>query len=131
MKTKVFIDGAQGTTGLRIQGRLESRDDLLVTVLPDDVRKDPQARKAALNECDIAILCLPDAGSIEAVSFIENDSVRVIDASTAHRTAGSMGSPSSMQMASSSSPEQSALRCRAAMPADSSQRSFRLSRQAS
>ena len=87
MKTKVFIDGAQGTTGLRIQGRLESRDDLLVTVLPDEVRKDPKARKAALNECDIAILCLPDAGSIEAVSFIENDDVRIIDASTAHRTA--------------------------------------------
>ncbi len=85
-KAKIFIDGKEGTTGLRIFERLRSRDDVEVFSLPDELRKDTAARKEALNNCDIAFLCLPDAASIEAVSLIENPDVKVIDASTAHRT---------------------------------------------
>lgn len=84
---KIFIDGSAGTTGLRIRERLASRKDLEVVVLPDDVRKDLSVRKAALNACDIAFLCLPDAAAIEAVSLVENPEMVVIDTSTAHRTA--------------------------------------------
>lgn len=83
---KVFIDGSAGTTGLRIYERLSARQDLELMTLPDEVRKDPAARKQALNGCDIAFLCLPDAAAIEAVSLIENDAVTVLDTSTAHRT---------------------------------------------
>ncbi len=83
---KVFIDGSAGTTGLRIQERLATRPDLELVILPDDVRKDPAARRAALNAADIAFLCLPDAAAIEAVQMIENPHTVVIDTSTAHRT---------------------------------------------
>lgn len=83
---KVFIDGKAGTTGLRIFERLSGRDDVMLTILSDDERKQPIARKKALNECDIAFLCLPDDAAREAVSMIENPDVVVIDASTAHRT---------------------------------------------
>lgn len=85
MKT-VFIDGSAGTTGLRIYERLNGRKDVQLMLLPDAERKNPEARKKALNACDIAFLCLPDAAAIEAVSMIENPNVTVIDASTAHRT---------------------------------------------
>ena len=85
MKT-VFIDGSAGTTGLRIYERLSARQDLQLMTLPDEVRKDPEARKQALNSCDVAFLCLPDAAAMEAVSLIENDRVTVLDTSTAHRT---------------------------------------------
>lgn len=85
-KTKIFIDGKEGTTGLRIFERLSNRDDVEIMTLPDELRKDTAARKAALNSCDIAFLCLPDAAAIEAVSLIDNPDVKVIDASTAHRT---------------------------------------------
>ncbi len=85
-KTKIFIDGKEGTTGLQIFERLGQRDDIEVISLPDELRKDIQARKEAINSCDIVFLCLPDAAAIEAVSLIENPDVRVIDASTAHRT---------------------------------------------
>jgi len=85
--TKVFIDGREGTTGLRIYERLSARDDLSLIVLEEEKRKDPAARAEALNAADIAFLCLPDAAAKEAVSMIENDHTRVIDASTAHRTA--------------------------------------------
>jgi N-acetyl-gamma-glutamyl-phosphate reductase len=84
---RIFIDGAAGTTGLEIHERLGGRRDLAVVTLDDASRKDPQARKAALNEADIVILCLPDDAAREAVSMIENPDVRVIDASTAHRVA--------------------------------------------
>ena len=84
---KVFIDGSAGTTGLRIRERLAARDDLEVVVLPDDVRKDVEARRTALNAADVAFLCLPDAAAIEAVSLVENPDTVVIDTSTAHRTA--------------------------------------------
>ena len=83
---KVFIDGSAGTTGLRIVERLENRKDIKLITLADDVRKDINARKKALNDADIAFLCLPDTAAIEAVSLIENDNTVVIDTSTAHRT---------------------------------------------
>ncbi len=85
--TKVFIDGSAGTTGLRIHSRLADRKDIELILLSDEVRKDPLARKEALNSADIAFLCLPDPAAIEAVSMIENKNVAVIDTSTAHRTA--------------------------------------------
>ena len=85
--TRVFIDGAEGTTGLRIRERLAQRKDLALLAIDPERRKDPAARTELLNACDLAILCLPDAAAIEAVSMIENPAVRVIDASTAHRTA--------------------------------------------
>lgn len=83
---KIFIDGKAGTTGLRIYERLSERKDIEIILLSDDERKDPAARKKALNDCDIAFLCLPDDAARESVSMIENDSTVVIDTSTAHRT---------------------------------------------
>ena len=83
---KIFIDGKAGTTGLRIYERLEARNDIEIILLSEDQRKDPAARKRALNECDIAFLCLPDDAARESVSMIENENVVVIDTSTAHRT---------------------------------------------
>lgn len=84
---KVFIDGAAGTTGLEIRERLAGRRELQVVQLSDADRKDTRARTGALNDADIVILCLPDEAAKEAVGLIENNAVRVIDASTAHRTA--------------------------------------------
>lgn len=84
---KVFIDGSAGTTGLRIVDRLSMRDDVELIVLGEDKRKDAQERKNALNTCDVAILCLPDAAAQEAIGMIDNPDVVVIDTSTAHRTA--------------------------------------------
>ena len=86
MKKKIFIDGKAGTTGLRIEERLSGRDDVEIISLPDELRKDPEARREILNKADIVFLCLPDAAAIEAVSMIENENTVVIDASTAHRT---------------------------------------------
>ena len=83
---KVFIDGKEGTTGLRIYERIGQRADIELITLSEELRKDRDARAAALNSCDIAFLCLPDAAAIEAVSLIENPDVMVIDTSTAHRT---------------------------------------------
>ena len=83
---KVFIDGKAGTTGLRIAERLASRDDVEIISLPEELRKDYDARKKIINEADIVFLCLPDAAAIEAVGMVENESTVVIDASTAHRT---------------------------------------------
>ena len=83
---KIFIDGKAGTTGLRIEERLGARDDIEIVTLPDELRKDPVAKKEVLNSVDIAFLCLPDVAAIEAVEMIENPNVCVIDTSTAHRT---------------------------------------------
>ncbi len=83
---KVFVDGREGTTGLRIVERLSGRKDIELMLIPEELRKDPSERKKYLNSCDVAFLCLPDAAAIEAVSMIENPDVRVIDTSTAHRT---------------------------------------------
>jgi N-acetyl-gamma-glutamyl-phosphate reductase len=82
----VFIDGDQGTTGLQIHDRLRNRTDLRLFTLAAAERKDPRRRAEAINACDIAILCLPDAAAREAVDAIVNPAVRVIDASSAHRT---------------------------------------------
>ena len=85
-KKKVFIDGKAGTTGLRIYERLEAFEGIELITLDDEKRKDPACRKAALNEADIAFLCLPDDAARESVSLIENENTVVIDTSTAHRT---------------------------------------------
>ncbi|BAN26436.1 N-acetyl-gamma-glutamyl-phosphate reductase [Caballeronia insecticola] len=82
----VFIDGDQGTTGLQIHERLRNRTDITVFTLAAAERKDAHRRAEAINACDIAILCLPDAAAREAVEAIVNPAVRVIDASSAHRT---------------------------------------------
>lgn len=86
MKYKIFVDGQEGTTGLKIHDYLSKRTDIEVLKIDIDKRKDLEARKALLNEADIAFLCLPDVASREAVSLIDNDRTRVIDASTAFRT---------------------------------------------
>ncbi len=87
MTQTVFIDGAAGTTGLEIAERLSGRTEFSVHVLDEDNRKDDTARAKALNAADFVILCLPDEASRDAVAMITNDRVRVIDASSAHRTA--------------------------------------------
>lgn len=84
---KIFIDGAAGTTGLRIHERLAARSDLTVLTLPDDRRKDPAARAECMNRADVVFLCLPDAAAVEAVGLVQNPNTVVIDTSTAHRTA--------------------------------------------
>ncbi|MBQ7293641.1 MAG: N-acetyl-gamma-glutamyl-phosphate reductase [Clostridia bacterium] len=83
---KVFIDGSAGTTGLRIYERLSERSDIELIKLSDAERKDPDARKKAINASDITFLCLPDDAARESVSFVENYSTVIIDTSTAHRT---------------------------------------------
>lgn len=85
-KPKIFIDGKEGTTGLQIFERLGGREDIELLLIEDDKRKDLTERKRLLNEADLVFLCLPDTAAIEAVSLIENDRTRLIDASTAHRT---------------------------------------------
>jgi N-acetyl-gamma-glutamyl-phosphate reductase len=88
MAHKVFIDGAAGTTGLEIAERLSGREEFTLITLDEAQRKDVTARREALNEADVAILCLPDEAAIEAVSLIDPASgTRVIDASSAHRVA--------------------------------------------
>ena len=84
---KVFIDGSAGTTGLRIRERLSSRNDIQLIALPEELRKDTEARRKALNEADVAFLCLPDAAAVEAVELVSNPETVIIDTSTAHRTA--------------------------------------------
>ena len=86
MKTKVFIDGKEGTTGIQIFDRLGNRDDLEILKIDEEKRKDLNERKRLINESDITFLCLPDAAAIEAVSLCKNPNTRIIDASTAHRT---------------------------------------------
>ncbi|HYS45391.1 MAG TPA: N-acetyl-gamma-glutamyl-phosphate reductase, partial [Rhizomicrobium sp.] len=86
-QAKIFIDGAAGTTGLEIRERLAGRAGLSLITLPDADRKDAAARKAALNQADLVILCLPDEAAREAVALIDNPATRVIDASSAHRVA--------------------------------------------
>lgn len=83
---KVFIDGKDGTTGLKIFKRFENRNDIELLLIDSDKRKDVKERARLINESDITFLCLPDAASIEAVSLVENDNTKIIDTSTAHRT---------------------------------------------
>lgn len=88
MKTKVFIDGKEGTTGLKIFERFKNRDDLEIMLINDEKRKDKSERAKFINESDITFLCLPDKAAVESVSLIDknNDHTKIIDASTAHRT---------------------------------------------
>lgn len=86
-KPKVYIDGQAGTTGLQIYERLQQRTDIELLTIDPDRRKDVSARRECLNEADLAILCLPDDAAREAVGLIQNDHTKVIDCSTAHRTA--------------------------------------------
>ncbi len=83
---KVFVDGSEGTTGLRIHERLAGRKDVEILRIDPEKRKDPEEIKKYINESDITFLCLPDAAAQEAVSFAENPETVIIDASTAHRT---------------------------------------------
>ena len=87
MTTKVFIDGAAGTTGIQIRERLAGRNEFSLILLDDDARKDDAARAGAINAADIVMLCLPDEAARQSVAMIANDTTRVIDASTAHRVA--------------------------------------------
>lgn len=84
--TKIFIDGREGTTGLKIVERFENRDDIQLLTIDDAKRKDPSERKKLINSADVCFLCLPDQAARESVSLIENSSVKIIDTSTAHRT---------------------------------------------
>lgn len=82
----IFIDGKEGTTGLQIYDRLSVREDINLITLPEELRKDTDARRECLNKADISFLCLPDQAAKEAVGLVTNPAVRIIDASTAHRT---------------------------------------------
>lgn len=84
--TNIFIDGSAGTTGLRIYDRLSARDDISLIILPEELRKDDNARAEAINSADIIFLCLPDDAARQAVTFVKNDKTAIIDTSTAHRT---------------------------------------------
>lgn len=83
---KVFIDGSEGTTGLRIFERFEGRDDIELLKIPTELRKDPAEVKKYINASDITFLCLPDTAAREAVAMVENENVIILDTSTAHRT---------------------------------------------
>lgn len=85
--TRVYIDGQSGTTGLQIYDRISTRADLELLRIDEDKRHDTEERRKFLNAADIVFLCLPDEGAREAVSLVENPLVKIIDASTAHRTA--------------------------------------------
>lgn len=85
-KTRVFINGGEGTTGLRINERFATRSDIELIPIDPELRKDPAEIKKKINESDITFLCLPDAAAREAVSYVENPAVKIIDSSTAHRT---------------------------------------------
>ena len=87
MKPKIYIDGKDGTTGLQIYDRLVARSDIDLLLIDEDKRKDPAERKKLMAAADIVFLCLPDAAAVEAVALAEGTNARIIDASTAHRTA--------------------------------------------
>jgi N-acetyl-gamma-glutamyl-phosphate reductase len=86
MKYKIFVDGQEGTTGLKINERLETRSDIEILKISPEKRKDIEERRKLINMSDIVFLCLPDVSAKESVSLVENKNTRVIDASTAHRT---------------------------------------------
>ena len=83
---KIFIDGKEGTTGLKIYERFANRSDIEILQIDDEKRKDPVEKAKMINASDYTFLCLPDAASIESVALCTNPETRIIDASTAHRT---------------------------------------------
>lgn len=85
MKYKVFIDGKEGTTGLKIFERFEKRNDIEIITIDDDKRKDPVEKAKLINASDFTFLCLPDAAAIESAALCTNPATKIIDASTAHR----------------------------------------------
>ncbi len=87
MKYQVFVDGQEGTTGLEIHERLKDREDVEVLKIDPAMRKDKEERTKYVNQADFVFLCLPDEAARESVSLVTNPNTRVIDASTAHRTA--------------------------------------------
>src|SRR3970040_705507 len=87
MPPKIYIDGQAGTTALRIRDWLAGREDIEVITLPEELRKDPAARKKALQDASIVLLCLPDDAAKEAAAWLADSPVRILDASTAHRVA--------------------------------------------
>ncbi len=86
MPAKIYVDGQEGTTGLRINELLALRKDIEILKIDSDKRKDPAERKRLLNAADLVFLCLPDAASKEAVTLVDNPKTKIIDASTAFRT---------------------------------------------
>ena len=86
-KPVVYIDGREGTTGLQIYDRLAGRQDIELLLISEDKRKDPAERKRLMDASDLVFLCLPDAAAVEAVELVSDPNTRIIDASTAHRTA--------------------------------------------
>ena len=87
MRPLVYIDGKEGTTGLQIYDRLAGREDIQLLLIDEEKRKDVEERRRLMNQADLVFLCLPDQAACEAVSLVTNDHTRIIDASTAHRTA--------------------------------------------
>lgn len=85
-KPKIYVDGEHGTTGLQILDRLNNRNDIDLLSMPHEERRNPEARRALLNDADFAVLCLPDDASREAAIMVADGDTRLIDASTAHRT---------------------------------------------
>lgn len=86
MAYKVFIDGKEGTTGLKIYERFAKRSDIEILLIDEEKRKDPEERAKMINASDFTFLCLPDAAAVEAVKLCANPRTRILDASTAHRT---------------------------------------------
>ena len=97
MKTRVFIDGKEGTTGLQIYERFQNRNDVEIMLIDEEKRKDVNERAKMINSSDITFLCLPDAAAIEAASLCTNPDVRIIDASTAHGITASLSFPKSIE----------------------------------
>ena len=87
MKHTVYIDGQAGTTGLQLRHKLERHDAVELLLISEEKRKDEAERKRLMNSAEVVFLCLPDAAAVEAAALVENPGTRIIDASTAHRTA--------------------------------------------
>ncbi len=87
MPPRVFIDGHTGTTGLRIHQWMDGRDDIELLTLPEELRRNPEERRAQVLEADVAVLCLPDDAAREVAGWVANTGTRLVDASTAHRVA--------------------------------------------
>ena len=86
-KPRIYIDGKEGTTGLQIYDRLAGREDIELLLIDEEKRKDSEERRKLIHAADIVFLCLPDMAAIDAVALAEGSKARIIDASTAHRTA--------------------------------------------